>query len=132
MWGGGGGGGVGERQGGLVICIYLLTYACFSPTDALTIIAERLSVDPVRFSCVSRGLPSTFVSWAVPGIPDPEIYLLSRSLRDGTTSTYDNILTVDLDLESTTGLYECDITSVESNQTAAQPTTTPCEHITIL
>ena len=111
--------------------LYLIcAHSCFSSTEPLTITGERLSVDPVRFSCVSRGLPSTRVVWTVPPEePDPEIYQISRRLRDGTTSTYDTILTVYLDLERTLiGYYTCDIRSDERSQAASRPTSTVCEY----
>ena len=98
-----------------------------SPAEPLTITVERLSVNPVRYNSVSRGLPSTSVDWTVPDDQNPKNYQSSQSLRDGTTSTYDNILTANLELESTTGFYRCDINSEETSVTTAQSTTTVCE-----
>ena len=79
---------------------------------------EKLSQDPLTFNCITTGLPATEVRWVrrTSVLVSDDTYSLSQALQNGTTSTYDNFLTISDDLQQTQGLYRCIAFSDQMNQ----------------
>ena len=67
--------------------------------------------DDVVFTlnCTSTGSPPTNVTWIKDGevITDGNSYEVIQTLRDGVTTTYDNVLKVHLHLSEIIGTYTC-------------------------
>ena len=79
---------------------------------------EKVSQDPLTFNCITTGLPATTVFWLreTTVLVADDTYSLSQALQDGTTSTYDNFLTISDDLQLTQGLYRCIAFNNQMNQ----------------
>ena len=72
-------------------------------------------------NCSSSGSAATKVSWTLDGQPvntDDQIYAVYQILRDGTTSSYDNLLVVlQKNVNDFSGQYSCTIINLFDSDT---------------
>ena len=61
-------------------------------------------------NCTSTDSPATTVIWTKDGeLLSDYSYLMHQILRDGVTSTYENLIDIDADLDELVGMYSCSI-----------------------
>ena len=82
--------------------------------SSITVPIEIVSLDEssgtvFTLNCTSTGSPPTNVTWVKDGevITDDNNYGITQILRDGITTTYDNILKIHLHVSEIIGTYTC-------------------------
>lgn len=86
----------------------------YIPNSSIIVPIEIVSLDEssgmvFTLNCTSTGSPPTNVTWIKDDevITDDDSYEVIQTLRDGVTTTYDNILKVHLSLSDIIGTYTC-------------------------
>lgn len=74
----------------------------------------RVSESPLTLNCATSDLPPTLVEWSRSGLPlaNGATYQMSQVITNRRNSSYDNLLTINQTLESTSGFYECFVLNV--------------------
>ena len=97
---------------------------------------QKVPSSSIVINCGTTGLPPTRVFWLKEGeeLVNNETYQLSQLLRDRTTSTYSNLLTINQTLQQSRGLYLCAVDSEQTgtNQSSYGPNVTTGKEVKIV
>ena len=103
---------------------YLIVAICCNnflpvPVTIISLENSRTFGSTFTLNCSSTGSPATTVTWTMDGetLSNNNTYQMMQLLRDATTATYDNLLTVNVQPQYSVGTYTCSVDNSISEPT---------------